>query len=130
MHLSREERDFIFESVDRLLSLENWEEGESSFINIDSYGTFLRFIVFAHPERLPSLGVGSSGNLLAAWRLEKKVVYVEFLLNDKCISVMSGEFDRGPERIAWRGSVPRLQQVIENNSFSDCLNNSSSDCPG
>ena len=60
MHLSSEWRDTIFQQLDELLSKENWQY-DFALINTSTFMTFLRFIVYAHPTRLPSLGVGPNG---------------------------------------------------------------------
>jgi hypothetical protein len=66
MHLTPEWRTAIFEQLDFLLKPEDWQE-DSALIEVPTFLTFLRFLIFAAPNRLPSLGVSPNGNVLAAW---------------------------------------------------------------
>jgi hypothetical protein len=112
MHLGRLERTALFGEIDRLLDLEHWED-ESSKIDVGSFRTYLRFTIYARPGRIPSLGVGPSGSLLAAWRSARQSVHVEFLPADQSIALLKYESDRGPETNAWKGHVARLRGMIE-----------------
>lgn len=120
MHLKPAERANIFRSIDRLLDLDHWED-ESSQISHASFRTFLRFTIFAHPGRLPNLGVGMGGTVLAGWRRESRSVHAEFLSDDQCMALLRTESDRGVERTAWKGHVARLLDIIEANGARDCL---------
>src|ERR1700722_2161447 len=53
-HLSSKMRSTIFSQLDHVLDLENWQD-DSALIQDSSFKTFLRFMVFASPTRLPSL---------------------------------------------------------------------------
>jgi hypothetical protein len=121
MHLSNEERRLLYSTIDRLLDHAEWED-ESSHINNKSFGSYLRFMIFARPRVFPNLGVGSTGNLLAGWRKEEMSVHAEFLPDDQCIALVKVISARGPETIAWRGHVARLRFVVENNGAAECLN--------
>jgi len=66
MHLTTEWRTSIFEQLDFLLNSEDWQE-DSALIEVPTFMTFLRFLIFAAPNRLPSLGISPNGNVLAAW---------------------------------------------------------------
>lgn len=120
MHLSSEERRSLFSAIDRLLDAEHWED-ESSKIDDDAFRSFLRFMIFAHPRRIPNLGVGPDGPILAGWHAEGKSVYVEFLSEDQCVAVIRLASERGPERIAFRGHVAHLRDLVRNNSAIECF---------
>src|SRR5260221_2450010 len=87
MHLVGNERDTLFAAIDRLLSVENWED-ESATIDTKAFQSFLRCIIYAHPHRLPNMGVGPGGSVLAAWHKHEKTVQVEFLAGDQCIALI------------------------------------------
>ena len=120
MHLDAEERRNLFNAIDRLLDPAEWED-DSAEISEKSFNSFLRFTIYAHPRRLPNLGVGPDGALLAAWRWQENSVHVEFLDSDQCTALIRSISVRGLERIAWRGHVARLREVIQNNGAANCI---------
>jgi len=120
MHLGRAERTSLFEAIDRLLDIEHWED-ESSKIDVGAFRTYLRFAIYARPGRIPNLGVGPSGALLAGWRSEGRSAHVEFLPDDQCVALLRYESVRGPETSAWRGHVARLRSMIEGLTESKLL---------
>ena len=120
MHLSSKWRATIFEQVDALLKLEDWEE-ESSLIQINTFSTFLRFIIYMAPDRLPSLGVGPIGHLLAAWVKGDQRITVQFLPNDQAIATIVKQGTRGKETVAWRGHVVDLKLFIERFGAAECI---------
>src|SRR6266849_1830183 len=63
MHLEPQWRDIIFNQIDYLLDIREWQD-DSALIKHSTFITFLRFITFSAANRLPSLGVSQSGNLL------------------------------------------------------------------
>jgi hypothetical protein len=120
MHFSQDERGNIFAALDRLLSVEHWED-DSVQIDLESFRTFLRFLIFSHPIKFPNMGVSPRGGVLAGWHSERKSVHSEFLPQDFCTALMKLEAARGPETLAWRGSVARLKLIIQQNHVSDCI---------
>jgi hypothetical protein len=112
MHLSPEWRATIFEQVDALLKLEDWED-DSSLIKIGTFSTFLRFVIYMAPDQCPSLGVGPTGHLLAAWVKGAQRITVQFLPNDQAIATLIKEGTREKETVAWRGHVVDLKLFIE-----------------
>lgn len=120
MHLSSDERRSLFEEIDRLLSASEWED-ESSEIDEKSFRSFLRFTIYAHPRRLPNLGVSPDGSLLAGWHSGEKSAHAEFFADDQCVAFVRLQSPRGPERIARRGHVAGLREFIENNDAVECI---------
>src|SRR5271170_1370647 len=124
MHLDPEWRDIIREQIDTLLDADNWQD-DSAFITKSTFITFLRFIVFANPTRLPSLGVGSTGHMLAAWRKAEQRIAVEFFRDDKAAATFVMQGTKANEAVAWRGHVADLKAFIERNGMGECLQNGS-----
>jgi hypothetical protein len=83
MHLSDRYRTSLFDEVDRLLNIENWDD-DSSLVDVRSFETFLRAVLYNRIGRMPSLGI-SQGLVLAAWHGRKGAqrLYVEFLPDDR-----------------------------------------------
>ena len=120
MHLSNEERHALFSAIDWLLDHAEWED-ESSQIDEHAFRSYLRFMIFARPHRLPNLGVGPYGTLLVGWHKDEKSVHAEFLPEDQCKALVKSSSARGPETIAWRGHVARLRSVVENSDAVECI---------
>lgn len=120
MHLVPEWRDIIFRQLDSLLDMKGWQD-DSAFIQKSTFTTFLRFIIFAAPTRLPSLGVSLNGHILAAWNNGDQRIAVEFFSEDKAAAtfVKQGAYSR--EALAWRGHVADLKLFIEQNGMIGCI---------
>jgi hypothetical protein len=120
MHLSVDWKNKIFKQLDFLLSIENWEE-DSSLIQKKSFLTFLRFVIFTTPAKVPSLGVGISGNLLCAWLKDNQQITIEFFDNDKATATFMKSGTRSTEAIAWHGHVVDLKIFIKQIDMTDCI---------
>ncbi|HXT08512.1 MAG TPA: hypothetical protein VN715_16460 [Roseiarcus sp.] len=120
MHLSLEWRDVIFQQLDELLSRENWQD-DSAFINKTTFMNFLRFIIYARPTRLPSLGVGPTEHILAAWGTPDCQVSVEFLFDDRAAATFVHKGGRAREAVAWRGHVADLRNFLLRNDMISAL---------
>ncbi|HVC52860.1 MAG TPA: hypothetical protein VND87_12645 [Stellaceae bacterium] len=120
MHLSFEQRQSLFLSIDRLLAAEEWED-ESYEIDLESFQSFLRFVIHAKIEHMPNIGVGPGGTVLAGWHAKSKSVHAEFFPADHCMLMIKLQSDRGLERFAWRGHVARLRDVVFHNGAIECL---------
>ena len=120
MHLAPEWRTVIFSQLDTLLDPNSWQD-DSAFIQESTFRTFLRFIIFAAPTRLPSLGVGSTGHILAAWNSGDQHIAVEFLPDDKAAATFVKQSARSREVVTWRGHVADLKLFIEGNGMSECI---------
>jgi hypothetical protein len=112
MHLSPRMRAVIFDQLDTALDRENWMD-DSAFIQLSTFKTFLRFMVFVSPSRLPSLGVGPTGHLLAAWENGTSRIAVEFLSNDRASAAIVKDGTRSAEVMTWRGHLVDLGLFVE-----------------
>jgi hypothetical protein len=121
MHLTPSWRNTIFEQLDSLLNVEDWQD-DSALIDDSSFSTFLRFLIYAAPNRLPSLGVGPTGHVLAAWGEDAQRIAIEFLPKDSAMATMVKQGTRGKETVAWRGHVVDLKLFIERFGASECMN--------
>jgi hypothetical protein len=120
MHLTTEWRAAIFKQLDFLLKPEDWQE-DSALIEVPTFMTFLRFLIFAAPNRLPSLGVSPNGNVLAAWLKGAERITVQFLPEDCTIATLIKQGMRGKETVTWRGHVVDLTFFIERFGVRDCM---------
>lgn len=123
MHLPVPLRDALRLQIDRLLSADAWEEGESQQISEPSFSAFLKFLVHALPVNVPGLGVGPSGHVLASWHKGETRIYMEFLTLDRAkvsIAKLTDRADR--ELLGWQGNVASLRRFLERNEVLMCLN--------
>jgi hypothetical protein len=119
-HLDPKWRGIIFEQLDALLDKESWQD-DSMLIEKSTFLTFLRFVVFAGPTRLPSIGVGPTGNLLAAWIKDGDRVAIEFRRDDMAAATFVWQGARSRESVAWRGHVVDLKLFLERNCMAQCI---------
>jgi hypothetical protein len=124
MHLDLEWRAIIFRQLDDLLNPNMWEE-DSAFIQKSTFSTFLRFIIYAAPTRLPSLGVGPTGHILAAWSNGAQHIAVEFFTDDNASATFVRHGAHSKEIFGWRGHVADLKSFIERNSMIECVQTNS-----
>ncbi|MGH7782366.1 MAG: hypothetical protein ACREO5_00755 [Candidatus Binatia bacterium] len=120
MHLTPEWHATIFRQVDALLDFDNWQD-DSAFVQRSAFMTFLRFIIFAAPARLPCLGVDQTGHLLAAWYNGAQRIAVEFFPDDKVAATFMKQGPRGKETATWRGPVASLKPFIEQFGITECM---------
>jgi hypothetical protein len=120
MHLDEAWRRVTFEQLDALLASDHWEE-DSAFVKRAPFLTFLRFVIFAGPTRVPSLGVGHSGNTLASWRNDNTQINAEFMANDKAAVSFIQQVGRSKEAIVWHGDVADLRLFLQRNGVLDCI---------
>jgi hypothetical protein len=120
MHLEPEWRAIIFRQLDDLLNSNSWEE-DSAFIEKSTFSTFLRFIIYAAPTRLPSLGVGPTGHILAAWSSGAQRIAVEFFTDDNAGATFVRKGAHSNETLGWHGHVADLKSFIERNGMIECI---------
>jgi hypothetical protein len=120
MHLKQEWRETIFKQLNRLLDFDSWQD-DSAFIQKPTFLTFLRFVLYASPTRLASLGVGPNGNILAAWNYGGQQIAVEFLSDDQAAASFVIQGERSKELVAWRGHIAGLKAFIERNGLTECI---------
>ena len=88
MHLDREWRDRLFQQLDSLHDLDEWEE-EDQPIQQSSFATFIKAICLIKPTIRPGLGLSHGGQLVAAWTFGKNRLTIEFMANDRVRWVVS-----------------------------------------
>jgi hypothetical protein len=118
MYLDNKWRKNIFEQLDLLHDLNNWDD-DLNPVNNASTQTFLRTIVNIKPKAYPSLGLSTKGNLVAAWTTGKKRLTVEFLPKDKTQWIFSQPVDGETERAAGITTVNRLFECIKPYNIDD-----------
>jgi hypothetical protein len=82
MHLELTKRDALFRQLDLLLDPSEWPD-EDLPPAIGSFRTMLRTVLFLAPQRMPSLGVSSSGRLIIAWTARDGRLTVDCYPNDR-----------------------------------------------
>jgi len=114
MHLSKDQRDDLFQQLDELLDIEAWGD-DSSLISPQSYRTFLRFLIYWRGVRRPALTVSSAGNLMASWVQPGKRLTIEYMLNDiiRAVVYKAGVAPEVTETNAYLGPIKRLDAVLE-----------------
>ena len=112
MHLDPRWRARLFASLDHLLTVDNWHE-DDPVLDIASFETYLRFVLFVAPNREPMLGVSNHGNLLAGWIAGKDRLSCEFLAHDGVRWVLSRYLDDERESAAGQVTIVRLIEVLK-----------------
>ncbi len=112
MYIEDKWRNNIFNQIDVLHDLENWDEdlppaGRESII------TFLKTIVEMKPKTYPGLGVSPKGNLVAAWTSDSRKLTVEFMANDKIQWIVSQKESDDVERVAGKTSISRFFECLK-----------------
>lgn len=126
MHLPISLRDTIRNQVDRLLSLEHWEE-DSSLVSSLSFVTFLRFLVHSKAVKLPGLGVSPLAHVLASWHDGNTKLLVNFMPNEKAKATIIRPSDRRDakaedfEITGWQGNVASLKHFLARNEVLHCI---------
>ena len=121
VHLNVSWRKIVFSQLDDLLDLDAWNE-DSAFVRAESFRTFLRFLAYAKPSRIPSLGVDHQGNLITAWIDDPRRLFVTFLPRDRVNASMIGVTSRGEEELtSWSGPVAALRETVERMGNRNCL---------
>lgn len=109
MHISPEWRRQLFVQIDHLLSIENWDGGDT-LPNERSFATYLRVVAYEKRLSRPSIGISSDGNILAAWRRHSGQLSIEFLPDD--LSIWMIFLEDVDESAAGRAAVLRLREVL------------------
>jgi hypothetical protein len=82
MHLSQQRRKYLFHQIDMINDPEEWEASES-FVDTQSFKTFIRFIVCPQLAEPPMLGLSADGLILAGWVSSCGQLSLEFLPHDR-----------------------------------------------
>lgn len=112
MYLSRETRDRIFRQLDVLHDVEEWYEGDSP-VNLASYKTLIRAIVFHKVDCRPAISIMPNGNVLALWQDGPDKLTVEFQPQNRARWLVQSHTENGPERATGSTALERLRQVLE-----------------
>jgi hypothetical protein len=111
MHLDRAWRTKLFQQLDALHDLEEWEKGDAP-LHQGSFSTFLRTIIALNPVRRPGLGLTHTGDLIAAWTTGRDRLTLEFLPSGTIRWLLACYDDERIERAAGEVSVARLMAVL------------------
>lgn len=77
MHLNAATRAKLISQIDLLHDEDEWPEGDTP-LEEEAIDSFLRFFTWMKPTRFPSLGLSSSGNLVAVWGSPHDEIVLEF----------------------------------------------------
>jgi hypothetical protein len=113
MHLSDLQRSDLFKQIDELLNVDDWTDTDQPIL-VNSFRTFLRFLIYYRSVRRPSLTVTTDGNIAASWFTKQNRLSMEFLDEDICRIVMSRPLDedKGTETAAYQGPVGRIGAIV------------------
>ncbi|QGP79986.1 hypothetical protein [Sphingobium sp. CAP-1] len=112
MHISVADRDRYFRQLDLLHDCDDWFEDDSP-IQLESYKSFIRFMLFVNSPSKPSLAMSSRGILSAIWINEADRLTVEFEPNNAVRWVVSHKVGELTERAAGTTTVDRLMHNLE-----------------
>lgn len=120
MHLSQVLRNELFAEIDYLYGEDCYEEGEDAPIEVSSFGTFLRFMIYNGIAVAPLLGVSDEGYLLAAWRENNVKYYFEFLADDSIrLNYYTGHPDSEPTVTSSSGKSKNIMRdILPNTKFA------------
>jgi hypothetical protein len=112
MHLDRELRQKLFQQLDSLHDVREWEPGDEP-VREASFATFLKAILSIKPARRPGLGLSNIGNLIAAWTTGRDRLTIEFQPNDRVRWVLARYQDTDePARFAGQTHVSDLLEGL------------------
>ena len=111
MHLDDAWRSMLHSSLDRLLDVDDWEDG-FEIADLQSFSTFLRAIVYIHPTKRPGVGLSQRGTFLSAWRHDSDRLVLEYLPADEIRWVISRTIDGEKESGAGTTQIHRIPEVI------------------
>ncbi len=107
MHMDRAARDRYFRQLDLLHDCDEWF-GDEQPIVLESYKSFVRFMLTINGNSKPSLALASKGHLLAVWETNGDRLTVEFASDDRVEWVVSWRINGRTERAAGTTSRDRL----------------------
>lgn len=112
MHLPVTDRDRFYRQLDLLHDCDEWF-GDESPVLLESYKSFIRFMLAYGGSSKPSLGLTPSGNLVAIWIADRDRLTVEFLSADRVDWVLSYHANEVAERVAGNTTSLRLMSNIQ-----------------
>lgn len=111
MHLDRAVRDRLFRQLDSLHDADEWVSGDTP-VNLESYKSCVRAILYHDIDSRPALALMPSGNILALWNDGQDKLSVEFLPGNKTRWMVQSNSASGVERAAGTAPIERLRDVI------------------
>src|SRR5262245_45960609 len=111
MHLDSDWRSHLFQQLDSLLAVEDWE-AEDSPPSIGSFATFLRMLILIRTNRRPGLGATEDGNFIATWTIDDNRLTIECLAKDIVRWHLAVTIDGERERAAGIAPIQRLIDVL------------------
>lgn len=112
MHMNLATRDRYFRQLDLLHDCDEWF-GADLPLNLESYKTFIRFMLTVDGSSKPSLALSASGNLLGIWLAGRDRLTIEFRPGDSVEWVISRQEGDATERAAGTTSSARLMANIQ-----------------
>lgn len=118
MHLPSSLRSNIFEQLDMIHDPEEWDMADLP-VNKSSFKSFIRWMLMVAPNTWPGIGLGVTGNVVAAWAHEDDRLIFEFLKNDKVKWVVIKYIDSEEEQAIGNTSIARLDEVLSPYNIDD-----------
>lgn len=112
MLLDIKTRDRLFRQLDSLHDADEWVAGDKP-VNLESYQTCVRAILYHHIDSKPALALMPSGNILALWKDGADKLTVEFLPKNQTRWMIQNSASTGIERATGISPLERLREVIE-----------------
>jgi hypothetical protein len=111
MHLEREWRSRLFQQLDSLLAIEDWQI-EDPPPSMGSFSTFLRMLALLRPARRSGLGTTIDGVLIATWTSGDDHLTIECQDKDIARWHLAVTIDGERERAAGITPLLRLTDVL------------------
>jgi hypothetical protein len=96
MHLAKDQQSRLFDELDYLLAVDGWD-AEDALLDIRSFRSFLRWIIYAKFFSWESLGISNKGTVLAAWQSERTLMTADFVEGERVIWTVKHRSDVDPE---------------------------------
>ena len=77
----------LYKEIDILHDIDTWEEGDRP-VTIDSFQTFIRWVLKTKPHKCPSFGLSDEGHLLTAWGSNDDSLILEFMPKDTILWII------------------------------------------
>ena len=111
MHLDREVKNRLFRQLDSLHDADEWVAGDTP-VNLESYKSCVRAILYHKINSRPALALMPSGNILALWQDGDDKLSIEFLPGNRTRWMVQSVTGGEKERAAGNAALERLRDVI------------------
>lgn len=112
MHLDTALRRKLFDQLDSLHDIENWENGDIP-LQQESFSTFLKTLFLLRPTIRPGLGLSIRGHLVATWRKGENRLTIEFLPKEKVLWVATISSNGDFEHTASEMPIAKLRERLK-----------------